>query len=92
MKSVSTESRGLKEGEDIDTNINVSLNTVDDTASNPAGASERRKTALINSEETIESLKVKCNENLESCVTSCVPLEDVYAYSLCVVECAQNCS
>ena len=85
MKLLPTKSQGLTDGAKIDENIN----NIDDKASNPV-----RTSASNNSEETIdnESLKLKCNENLESCVTSCVPLEDVYAYSLCVVECAQNCS
>jgi len=29
--------------------------------------------------------------NLEGCVTACVPLEDVYVYSACVVECGKRC-
>ena len=83
MNLLPTKSQGLTDGANIDENIN----NIDDKASNPVGTS-----ASNNSEQTIESLKLKCNQNLESCVTSCVPLEDVYAYSLCVVECAQNCS
>merc|ERR1712212_774056 len=32
-----------------------------------------------------------CPGNLEGCVTACIPLEDVYVYSACVVECGKRC-
>ena len=32
-----------------------------------------------------------CPGSLEDCVDSCVPLDDVYAYSACVVECGGRC-
>jgi len=33
----------------------------------------------------------RCPGTLETCVDSCVPLEDIYAYSGCVVECGDRC-
>ena len=33
----------------------------------------------------------QCPESLGACVDSCVPLEDIYAYSACVVECGERC-
>jgi len=32
-----------------------------------------------------------CPGTLEECVDICVPLEDIYAYSACVVECGERC-
>jgi len=32
-----------------------------------------------------------CPGNLEGCVTACIPLDDVYVYSACVVECGKRC-
>jgi len=32
-----------------------------------------------------------CPGSLEACVDTCVPLEDIYAYSSCVVECGERC-
>lgn len=32
-----------------------------------------------------------CPGTLEDCVDTCVPLEDIYAYSACVVECGERC-
>jgi len=32
-----------------------------------------------------------CPGSLEDCVDTCVPLEDIYAYSACVVECGERC-
>merc|ERR1712128_93452 len=32
-----------------------------------------------------------CPGTLEECVDTCVPLEDIYAYSACVVECGERC-
>lgn len=32
-----------------------------------------------------------CPGTLENCVDTCVPLEDIYAYSACVVECGERC-
>merc|ERR1711971_115694 len=33
----------------------------------------------------------ECPESLEKCVDACVPLQDIYAYSACVVECGERC-
>ena len=32
-----------------------------------------------------------CQEGLEGCVDSCADVDDVYAYSSCVVECGDAC-
>jgi len=32
-----------------------------------------------------------CPESLGKCVDACVPLQDIYAYSACVVECGERC-
>lgn len=41
---------------------------------------------------TTVKYKIKeCPESLEKCVDTCVPLEDIYAYSACVVECGERC-
>ena len=40
---------------------------------------------------TASPAHAQCPESLGACVDSCVPLEDIYAYSACVVECGERC-
>jgi len=44
------------------------------------------------SEEKEELVEGSCPTSLEACVTACVPLEDVYLYSACVVACGKRCN
>lgn len=47
---------------------------------------------LFTSSKTTERYQNKeCPESLEKCVDACVPLQDIYAYSACVVECGERC-
>jgi len=47
---------------------------------------------LFTSTKTTERYQNKeCPESLEKCVDACVPLQDIYAYSACVVECGERC-
>jgi len=56
----------------------------------PAPASTSRN--LFTSSKTTERYQNKeCPESLEKCVDACVPLQDIYAYSACVVECGERC-
>jgi hypothetical protein len=56
----------------------------------PAAASTSRN--VFTSTKTTERYQNKeCPESLEKCVDACVPLQDIYAYSACVVECGERC-
>ena len=35
---------------------------------------------------------VMCPGSLDQCIEACVPLQDIYVYSLCVVECGKRCN
>merc|ERR1711990_1150770 len=76
------------------------------TRARQRGSSERRKkpTTIQEEESSAENLVepelrdrpagnelLGCPSNLEGCVTACIPLEDVYVYSACVVECGKRC-
>ena len=56
-----------------------------------SSSSSSSKKEPINSTEEPEALDAVCPGNLDSCVTSCVPLQDVYVYSACVVACGKRC-
>ena len=68
------------------------LEAKDEISAREFKPNETTKQLAENKMDISVDLSAKCADNLESCVTGCVPLEDVYAYSLCVVECAQKCS
>jgi hypothetical protein len=34
----------------------------------------------------------RCPGSLEQCINVCVPLKDIYVYSVCVVECGDRCN
>ena len=70
------------------------------TRARQRGSSERRNKPTIQDEESsvensaenlVEPELRGCPGNLEGCVTACIPLEDVYVYSACVVECGKRC-
>jgi len=70
------------------------------TRARQRGSSERRNKPKIQNEESsvensaenlVEPELRGCPGNLEGCVTACIPLEDVYVYSACVVECGKRC-
>jgi len=44
-----------------------------------------------NQNSSIKGELKSCPGTLENCVDTCVPLEDIYAYSACVVECGERC-
>ena len=68
------------------------------TRARQRGNSERTKKpelqeeALSSVENLVEPELRECPGNLEGCVTACVPLDDVYVYSACVVECGKRCA
>ena len=53
---------------------------------------EVQKEAQSSVENLVEQELRECPGNLEGCVTACVPLDDVYVYSACVVECGKRCA
>ena len=66
------------------------------TRARQRGSSERTKKPEEEAQSSIENLVEpelrECPGNLEGCVTACVPLDDVYVYSACVVECGKRCA
>ena len=68
------------------------------TRARQRGSSERtrkpevQKEAQSSVENLVEPELRECPGNLEGCVTACVPLDDVYVYSACVVECGKRCA
>jgi len=53
---------------------------------------EVQEEAQSSVENLVEPELRECPGNLEGCVTACVPLDDVYVYSACVVECGKRCA
>merc|ERR1712223_12145 len=68
------------------------------TRARQRGNSERTRKPEVQEEtqSSVENLVEpelrECPGNLEGCVTACVPLDDVYVYSACVVECGKRCA
>ena len=43
-------------------------------------------------EDARRTTGVMCPGSLDQCIEACVPLQDIYVYSLCVVECGKRCN
>ena len=71
--------------------VSGSSNTRDPGSSVLRQESSSSKKEASSSTEEPEALDAVCPGNLDSCVTSCVPLQDVYVYSACVVACGKRC-
>jgi len=51
----------------------------------------RTDSPLTTVRTTIQRKEGECPGTLEICVDACIPLQDIYAYSACVVECGERC-
>merc|ERR1712076_184494 len=59
------------------------------TTQTPSASTSRNVFPSTNTTERYQNKE--CPESLEKCVDACVPLQDIYAYSACVVECGERC-
>jgi len=70
---------------------NKPTTTIQDEQSSVENLVEPELSGGINLDPPANELR-GCPGNLEGCVTACIPLEDVYVYSACVVECGKRCA